>query len=89
MKRIIINEQDFQMLQDTENPELVFDPEDLEGIPPSAVGMRVINNLIDAIDRFYTVKGLKGGIPGKNARLYEKYNLNELKRELLKIRHSQ
>jgi hypothetical protein len=82
MKKIIIKEEDFNRIIDSSEEEPT-------NIPPSELGMDVINNLIHAIDRFYTVKGLKGGIPGINARLYEKYNLDGLKRELMGIRNSQ
>jgi hypothetical protein len=82
MKKIIIREEDFNRIIDSSEEEPT-------NIPPSELGMDVINNLIHAIDRFYTVKGLKGGIPGINARLYEKYNLDGLKRELMGIRNSQ
>ena len=83
MKTIIIREQDFnRILQDSEE-------EPIQNIPPSELGINVINNLIHAIDRFYTVKGFNGGIPGINARLYEKYNLDGLKKELMRIRNSQ
>ena len=89
MKKIIINEQDFQrILQDTEIPEEEPVEEPVEDIPPSESGMKVVDELIYAINRFYSSLAFKNGIPGKNARLYEKYKLNDLKRELLKIRHS-
>ena len=82
MKKIIIREEDFNRIIESSEEEPT-------NIPPSELGMDVINNLIHAIDRYYTVKGLKGGIPGINARLYEKYNLVGLKRELMGIRNSQ
>jgi hypothetical protein len=83
MKKVIIRENDFnRILQDSED-EPVMD------IPPSELGIDVINELIHAIDRFYTVRGFKGGISGINARLYDKYNLNGLKKELMRIRNSQ
>ena len=82
MKKIIIREEDFNRIIDSSEEEPT-------NIPPSELGMDVINNLVHAIDRYYTVKGLKGGIPGINARLYEKYNLDGLKRELMGIRNSQ
>ena len=83
MKKVIIREQDFdRILQDSED-------EPIKDVPPSELGIDVINNLIHAIDRFYTVKGFKGGIPGINAGLYEKYNLDGLKKDLMRIRNSQ
>lgn len=88
MRKIIIKEQDFErILQDSTDEPIVDDP--VEDIPPSELGMEIINNLIHAIDRFYTVRGLRGGIPGVNARLYEKYNLDGLKKDLMRIRNSQ
>jgi hypothetical protein len=83
MKKIIIKEEDLNRILP------VSEDEPIEDIPPSKLGIDVINNLIHAIDRFYTVKGFKGGIPGINARLYEKYNLDGLKKDLLRIRDSQ
>jgi len=83
MKKVILREEDFErILQDAED-EPVMDTQ------PSELGMDVINNLIHAIDRFHTVRGFSGGIPGVNAELYYKYNLDGLKKELLRIRHSQ
>jgi hypothetical protein len=83
MKKVIIREQDFdRILQDSED-------EPIKDVPPSELGIDVINNLIHAIDRFYTVKGFKGGIPGINAELYEKYNLDGLKKDLMRIINSQ
>jgi hypothetical protein len=87
MKKIIVREEDFKFLQDSIDKPIVDEP--IEDIPPSELGMEVINNLIHAIDRFYTVRGLRGGIPGVNARLYEKYNLDGLKKDLMRIRNSQ
>lgn len=86
MKKIIIKEEDFKILQDATDEPIVDDH--IEDIPPSELGMDVINELIHAIDRFYTVKGFKGGIPGINAMLYKKYNLDGLKKELMGIRNS-
>jgi len=87
MKKIIVREEDFKFLQDSVDEPIMDEP--IEDIPPSELGMEVINNLIHAIDRFYTVRGLRGGIPGVNARLYEKYNLDGLKKDLMRIRNSQ
>ena len=88
MKTIIINEQDFnRILQKPTNEPIVDEP--VENTQPPELGMEIINNLIHAIDRFHTVRGFIGGIPGVNARLYDEYNLDGLKKELLRIRNSQ
>jgi hypothetical protein len=84
MKKIIIKEEDFDRVLQVSEDEPIMDD-----IPPSNLGMDVINDLIHAIDRFYTVRGFKGGIPGINARLYDKYDLDGLKKELLRIKNSQ
>ena len=82
MKRIILREAELERLlggeEQQETPQ-----------QPSELGMEIVQNLIYALNRFYTVRGFSGGIPGTNATLWEKYNLDGLKKDLLKILHNQ